>query len=244
MLGTPAYMAPEMFEGRVIDHRADLYAIGIMAYQLLCRRVPFSASNLTELCEQHRSEPIIFSDTDREQPARLASTRHQKAMCKACRPIAIGSAATFIESVNRQGGLAYEVETEQTRGKATCCRAVSSDASTSSVDSRNSCARRIGARGCALRAPAMCVVGPSGIGKSRLMNQVRQQLQLQGTSFIESSCLENAFDEYGPVADLINHAARLVTAAGGASNHRTIRARAYESGAGTARPRIHSSRHH
>lgn len=44
VLGTPMYMAPEQFTGRAIDHRIDLYATGVLLYQLVAGRPPFVGS--------------------------------------------------------------------------------------------------------------------------------------------------------------------------------------------------------
>jgi serine/threonine protein kinase len=47
LLGTPNYMAPEQIQGRDIDHRADLFALGVVLYEMLTRHKPFQGENLT-----------------------------------------------------------------------------------------------------------------------------------------------------------------------------------------------------
>jgi serine/threonine-protein kinase len=55
--GTPAYMAPEQALGEAIDHRADLYSMAIIVYEMLTGRVPFEAPTLVSMIYKHLHEP-------------------------------------------------------------------------------------------------------------------------------------------------------------------------------------------
>jgi tRNA A-37 threonylcarbamoyl transferase component Bud32 len=57
VLGTPAYMSPELAHGRPCDGRADLYSLGVMLYVLGSGRLPFLASSPHEMIALHGSEP-------------------------------------------------------------------------------------------------------------------------------------------------------------------------------------------
>lgn len=58
VLGTAAYLAPEQARGEEAGPRADMYALGVVAYQLISGRLPYDANSLTELAlKQQQEEP-------------------------------------------------------------------------------------------------------------------------------------------------------------------------------------------
>jgi eukaryotic-like serine/threonine-protein kinase len=60
VIGTPIYMAPEQCKGAGhVDHRADLYALGCILYEMVCGRPPFLAEGSGEILAQHIYAPVI-----------------------------------------------------------------------------------------------------------------------------------------------------------------------------------------
>jgi serine/threonine-protein kinase len=73
VLGTAAYLAPEQARGEEAGPRADIYSLGVVAYQLLAGRLPYEAASLSELTlKQQRESPTPLDELNANVPPELA----------------------------------------------------------------------------------------------------------------------------------------------------------------------------
>jgi serine/threonine protein kinase len=74
VLGTAAYLSPEQARGEPAGPASDLYALGVVAYQLMAGRLPYDAASLTDLARlQASSPPPRLDDLDPDVPPALAA---------------------------------------------------------------------------------------------------------------------------------------------------------------------------
>ncbi|HEY3348441.1 MAG TPA: protein kinase [Thermoanaerobaculia bacterium] len=212
VMGTPHYVSPEIASAKEGDHRADLYSLGIMAFKLLTGETPYSATQgLDVLLKQKMTEPVRFTAAQaerippwlREIVERLCSVRPSE------RP---ASAGELLDLINRAGSLAYELETRDTRENYLFSSAFVGRKRELEDVQRSADAGLKGEKHAGL-----FVTGRSGMGKSRLMREVRQAVQLRGVPFLEVDCFERDLTESGPMANLVLQAAHLARSVGAQS---------------------------
>jgi serine/threonine protein kinase len=112
-LGTAAYIAPEQIQGRPADARADLYALGVMYYQILTGRLPYDAPGVSDtvakimaICYQHINAPVPAARAvNPDIPAELdALTQRLMAKTPEGRPASAAEVIPILEACLRPAG--------------------------------------------------------------------------------------------------------------------------------------------
>ena len=107
IIGTPAYMSPEQIQGdKIISGRSDIYALGILVYQMLTGTRPYEADTPAQILMKHIMDPIPNILTVRPDLPESTSIVIAKALAKEpeARYVTVAEFASALNTVS-QGGI-------------------------------------------------------------------------------------------------------------------------------------------
>ena len=216
--GTPPFIAPENARGLPLDHRADLYGLGALAYWMLTGRHAYPARAIDDLEVAWRQRPPAPATLVPQLPRALSDlVMSLLSIEPLARPT---SAIEVIDRLTAIGGLEPQEVEDRGRGYLVTTDLVGREAEVEQLGRMLGAARRGKGR-------AVVIESPSGHGKSRLLREVGLRAQVEGLVVAEA---DGSAADRGPLGLLRALARSLlevapIDAVGGAREHAPVIAR-------------------
>ena len=188
IVGTAAYMAPEQALGQTVDGRADLYALGVLLYELTTGRVPFTGDDPLTIVSQHVHAPVV--------PPRVLRPDLPPALeAIIVRLLAKDPAQRFSSAAETREALLDSLKSRNELAPTDSAPAVAIlDAlSRGRLIGRNEElreARELWGRAREGRGHAVVLSGEPGAGKTRLAREITIQAAVDGAVVLTGGCYE------------------------------------------------------
>ena len=188
VLGTPSYMAPEQALGQKVDARTDLYALGVLLYELTTGRVPFAGDDALTVLSQHVHAPpvpprVLRSDLPRA--LELLILRLLEKNPDARFQTAAEAAAALRRSLNQPG-----INDEADAAPAVAILDALSRGRLVGRATELAEVRQLWQRALDGQGHAVLLSGEPGAGKTRLAREVTIQAAVDGAVVLTGGCYE------------------------------------------------------
>jgi tRNA A-37 threonylcarbamoyl transferase component Bud32 len=201
--GTVFYLAPELALGQAYDGRADLYALGVMLYELATGRLPFLADDPLAVISQHLHAPLVPPRArDEEIPpaldvliVRLLSKDPEDRPTSAAEVLRTLDAPDILDrdaTPARELSVLERIE----RGRLVAREQELSEA------------RALWRKASGGEGGMLLVSGEPGIGKTRLVRELCTEVQVAGDRALVGECYAEGGAPYAPFAQILRRAFR------------------------------------
>lgn len=198
--GTAFYLAPEQALGRQIDGRTDLYALGVMLYELTAGRLPFTGDDLLTVISQHLHAPVVPPSTHNPDipPALDALILQLLSKLPEDRP----SSATEVARILSRLAAVSEKPLPEAAGKLSMLDQLVRGRMVGR-ESEFAEARMVWHRAISEFGQVLLVSGETGIGKTRFVDELTTLVQVQGGQALYSQCYAEGGAPYAPFTQVL-----------------------------------------
>jgi tetratricopeptide (TPR) repeat protein len=206
IVGTVFYIAPEQAMGRAVDGRADLYALGVVLYELVAGELPFTADNALAVVSLHLHAPVVPPRAHRPDlpPALEAAILALLAKRPEDRPASASDARRLLDRTLGEQGSAAELSLLDriVRGRLVGRERELGEAITH------------WRRAISGEEQVLLVTGEPGIGKTRLVRELLAHVEVTGGQVVRGECFAEGGAPFAPFADILRRSLAETTAAG------------------------------
>jgi tetratricopeptide (TPR) repeat protein len=196
--GTVFYLAPELALGRDFDGRADLYALGVMLYELTTGELPFSKGDPLTVISQHIHASAIPPRSKVPTIPPLLEQLIQQLMSKdpAERPESAAATTQLLESPSL-----LDLQAETDRELALLARIARGKFIGRTPELKQ--ARSLWAQAVAGQGTTLLISGEPGIGKTRILRELATHVEVSGGVALFGEAYEGGSAPYAPFGEAI-----------------------------------------
>jgi tetratricopeptide (TPR) repeat protein len=207
ILGTASYMAPEQALGQPVDGRADLYALGVVLYELTTGKLPFTGHDALEVVSQHVHAPVVPPRALRSDLPRSIETLILKLLAKD--PKARFQTAAEVQEALRLALIEPDGATETNAAPAVAILDALSRGRMVGRANELAEIRELWRRARDGHGHAVLLSGEPGAGKTRLAREITIQAAVEGAVVLTGGCYEyEATTPYLPFVEAFRRWAR------------------------------------
>jgi ABC-type oligopeptide transport system substrate-binding subunit len=201
LAGTVFYLAPEQALGQPVDGRADLYAVGVILYELSAGRLPFVAEEPLAVISQHLYTPVVPPSTYSESipPDLERLILNLLAKRPEDRPASATEVRRALESIDL--GAAKPTRTASTSALERIARGHLVGREDELRE-----ARSVWHQAAAGQGQVLLISGEPGVGKTRLTRELAAQAAVSGGTVLTGECYAEAGAPYAPISQVIQQA--------------------------------------
>ncbi|HWR65455.1 MAG TPA: protein kinase [Bellilinea sp.] len=208
--GTVFYIAPEAALGKTVDARTDLYALGVMLYELAAGRLPFTSDDPLAVISQHIHAPAVPPSTYNPLIPQALDDLDLRLMNKRPedRPSSAAEVLAELSNILEKKALTPRVDKSSPLDRLTRGRLVGREEQIAAA--RKEWKQVLTE---AQRQPILLISGEAGVGKTPFLREINAMVEVSGARVFSGHCFLQDSAPYTPIVHVLREALPMVESA-------------------------------